>query len=102
MGFDFVIYDYDNNETICHVKDYNVSDIKEIFVWIVSGDETGSLTMKDGSIYDFDASDTRIMTFNDGSYTLTDKEDIEKWLNFKPTEEELHETLSYVRQEKWG
>ena len=102
MGFDFTIYDFGNRETVCHVKEHNLSDVKEIFVWVVSGDETGNLTMQDGTIYDFDASDDRIVDFNDGSYTIKGKEDIEKWLNFKPTEKEFHSTLSYVRQEKWG
>lgn len=102
MGFDFVIYDYDNREIVCHVEGYNISDIKEIFVWIISGDETGNLTMKDGTIYDFDASGNRIIDFNDGSYIVKGKENIEKWINFQPTEKESLLTFSYVRQEKWG
>lgn len=102
MGFDFTIYDYDNRKTICHVKKHNLSDVKEIFVWVVSGDETGDLTMQDGTVYSFDASDNRIMSFDDGCYTINEKEEIEKWFNFKPTDKELHDTLSYVRQSKWG
>lgn len=102
MGFDFTIYDYDNREIVCHVEGYNISDIKEIFVWIISGDETGNLTMQDGTIYDFDASGNRIIDFNDGSYIVEGKENIEKWFNFKPTKKESCLTLSYVRQEKWG
>lgn len=102
MGFDFVIYDYDNQKTICHVEGYDISDIKEIFIWIITGDETGSLTMQDGTVYNFDASDNRFEDFNDGSYTVKGKENIEKWLNFQPTEKESHLTFSYVRQRKWG
>lgn len=102
MGFDFTIYDYDNREIVCHVKKYNISDIKEIFIWIVAGDETGSLTMQDGTVYDFDASSNRLADFNDGAYTVEGEENIEKWLNFKPTEKESHLILSYVRQGKWG
>lgn len=102
MGFDFTIYDYDNRETVCHVKKHNLSDVKEIFVWVVSGDETGDLTMQDGTIYDFDASGNRVINFDDGSYIVEGKENIEKWFNFKPTEKESHLTLSYVRQDKWG
>lgn len=102
MGFDFVIYDYENQKTICHVEGYDISDIKEIFIWIVTGDETGSLTMQDGTIYDFDASGNRIINFDDGSYIVKGKENIEKWLNFQPTEKESHLTFSYVRQGKWG
>ena len=102
MGFEFTIYDYSNRETVCHIKKHNLSDVKEIFVWVVSGDETGDLLMSDGTVYSFDASDNRIMSFDDGCYTINEKEDIEKWFNFKPTEKESHSTLSYVRQTKWG
>lgn len=102
MGFDFTIYNYDNRETVCHVKKHNLSDVKEIFVWVVSGDETGDLTMQDGTVYDFDASGNRVINFDDGSYIVEGKENIEKWFNFKPTEKESHLTLSYVRQDKWG
>ena len=102
MGFDFVIYDYKNQKTICHVEGYGISDIKEIFIWIVTGDETVSLTMQDGTVYDFDASDNRFADFDDGSYIVEGKKNIEKWLNFQPTEKESHLTFSYVRQGKWG
>lgn len=102
MGFDFIIYDYGNQETICHVKEHNLSDVKEIFVRIVSGDETGNLVMQDGTIYDFDASSDRIIDFDDGSYIIEEKENIEKWFNFKPTKKESRLILSYVRQDKWG
>ncbi len=102
MGFEFTIYDYSNRETVCHVKKHNLSDVKEIFVCVVSGDETGDLLMSDGTVYSFDASDNRIMSFDDGCYTINEKEDIEKWFSFKPTEKESHSTLSYVRQTKWG
>ena len=102
MGFEFTIYDYSNRETVCHVKEHNLSDVKEIFICVVSGDETGDLLMSDGTVYSFDASDNRIMSFDDGCYIINEKEDIEKWFNFKPTEKELHDTLSYVRQSKWG
>lgn len=102
MGFDFTIYNYGNRETVCHVKKHNLSDVKEIFVWVVSGDETGDLTMQDGTVYDFDASGNRVINFDDGSYIVEGKENIEKWFNFKPTEKESHLTLSYVRQDKWG
>lgn len=58
--------------------------------------------MSDGTVYSFDASNNRIMSFDDGCYTINEKEEIEKWFNFKPTDKELHDTLSYVRQSKWG
>lgn len=58
--------------------------------------------MQDGTIYDFDASGNRVINFDDGSYIVKGKENIEKWFDFKPTKKESHLTLSYVRQEKWG
>lgn len=76
--------------------------LKKFLFWIVTGDETVSLTMQDGAVYNFDASDNRFEDFNDGSYTVEGKENIEKWLNFQPTEKESHLTFSYVRQRKWG
>lgn len=58
--------------------------------------------MQDGTIYDFDASSDRTIDFDDGSYIIEEKENIEKWLNFKPTKKESRLILSYVRQDKWG
>ena len=101
MGFAFTVYDYDNKPAVHYISDYKVSDIKEIFVNIISGDETGFIMMRDGTIYDFDASKTRTMNFDDGGYSITDKEDIAKWVKFKALKGS-RETVSYVRQRKWG
>ena len=101
MGFAFTVYDYDNKPAVYYISDYKVSDIKEIFVSIISGDETGFIMMWDGIIYDFDASKTRTMNFDDGGYSIADKEDIVKWIKFK-TLKNSRETVSYVRQRKWG
>lgn len=102
MGFEFTIYDWDNQETVCYVKDHDMSDVKEIFINVISGDETGDLLMSDGTVYSFDASNNRMMSFDDGCYSLVEAKDIMDWLNFKPTEKEFHSTLSYYRQAKWG
>ena len=101
MGFAFTVYDYGNKPTVYYISDYKVSDIKEIFVNIISGDETDFIMMWDGTIYDFDASKTRTMNFDDGCYSITDKEDIAKWIKFKALKGS-RETVSYVRQRKWG
>lgn len=101
MSFAFTIYDYDNKPTVHYVNDYKVSDIKEIFINIISGDETGFIMMQDGTIYDFDASKNRVMNFDDGGYFITNKEDIEKWIKFKALKGSC-ETVSYVRRRKWG
>ena len=101
MGFAFTVYDYDNKPAVHYISGYKVSDIKEIFVNIISGDETGFIMMWDGTIYDFEASKTRTMNFDDGGYSITDKKDIERWIKFKALKGSC-ETVSYVRQRKWG
>lgn len=98
----FDIYDFDNRTTTITIPNNEVDDIKRIDITVLSGDETVDVVLKDNSVFDFDASKTRTMTFYDGFYAVEGKENIEKWLNFKPTAEELHDTLSYVRQAKWG
>lgn len=98
----FDIYDYDNGVTTCTIPNYEIDDIKRIDVTVLSGDETVDVVFKDGSIFDFDASETRAMNFYDGSYTIDEKEDIEKWLNFVPSKKEPIFTFSYERQAKWG
>lgn len=103
----FDIYDFDNQVTTITIPNSEVDDIKRIDITVLSGDETVDIVLKDGSIFDFDASDfdasdCRTMSFYDGFYTVEGKENIEKWLNFQPTEKESHLTFSYVRQGKWG
>lgn len=98
----FDIYDFDNKATTITIPNSEVDDIKRIDVTVLSGDETVDVVLKDGSIFDFDASDCRTMSFYDGSYVVEGKEDIEKWLNFKPSKKEPIRTFSYERQAKWG
>lgn len=85
------IYDYDNKETKITLPDKN---IKEIYVHVLSGDETGYVRFEDDSRIDFDASDCRIVGYDDGKYFVTGK-DIQKWINFKPPH---YGTNSYRRQ----
>lgn len=98
----FDIYDFDNKVTTITIPNSEVDDIKRIDVTVLSGDETVDVVLKDGSIFDFDASDCRAMNFYDGSYTVEGKEDIEKWLNFEPSKKAPIFTFSYERQAKWG
>ena len=61
-------------------------------------DETGFINLKDGTSIDFDASDDRCMTYYDGGYTVSDPEDIKKWLEFKPDDSR---TISYTRRNQF-
>jgi hypothetical protein len=85
------IYDYASKETKIALPD---KEILRICVTVISGDETGWVEFTDGSRTHFDASDCRIVSFYDGNY-IVEGEDIEKWLNFVPSER----TASYERQE---
>lgn len=87
------IYDYDDKEVQVEVPD---KEIKEIFVHVLSGDETGLIEFADGTSIHFDASNCRMMSFDDGCYSV-EGEDIEKWLNFEPNKNSF--CYSYDRQE---
>lgn len=87
-----IIYDYAGNEVNIDLPD---KEISEIFVEVISGDETGIVTFTDGTTVHFDASDCRMMNFYDGDYCVTGA-NIQKWLDFKPSSKR---TASYERQE---
>lgn len=87
------IYDYANCEQKIVLPN---KKIVEIDVLVVTGDETGFVRFEDGTKINFDASHSRITDFIDGRYTV-EGEDIEKWLNFKPSGKRI--TISYERQE---
>lgn len=74
------IYQFDNKATEIQLPD---KEIQEIFIIVLSGDETGTVTFTDGSVLPFDASDSRIMDFIDHGYSVTGG-NIEKWLSFGP------------------
>lgn len=85
------VYDYDNK-----AKEINLPDKKiiSIYVHILSGDETGMIVFEDGDVITFDASDFRLVGYDDGSYVVNGDK-IEEWINFQPT----GGTVSYKRQE---
>ena len=89
------IYDYDDK-----VKEVEIPDdkhIKAIHVTIWSGDETGFMTFVEGGCVDFDASDNRYVSDYDGQY-IVDSDNVQKWLNWTPTNGEYLLPYSYVRQ----
>lgn len=91
-----IIYDYANNPIEVELPHKAIS---EIFVAVITGDETGFVKFEDGSKFYFDASDDRLCDFNDGYYIVL-KDRVEEWLNFKPSKKRL--TYSYERQELFG
>lgn len=76
-----VIYDYDDNEKVC---DLGNEPIRELMVEVLSGDEVLWVEYENGKRERFDSSESRCMCFYDGTYWLSDKKSIEKWLKWKP------------------
>lgn len=89
------IYDFEDKAKNIEIPAKSVDEILLIQVNVKSGDETGYVALKNGCLIHFDASDCRIMGFDDGSYVLNTVESIKKWLNYKPSGER---TASYERQ----
>ena len=89
------IYDYANDTVEVEIPAKTADDIEDIYVHVLSGDETGSVKCKNGDIVEFGASDCRLRGFDDGWYIVTNPEAIKKWLEFEPTG---YETASYQRQ----
>lgn len=93
------VYDWDNKPKFIDVPVESIDDIASIDICVISGDKTGSINLKDGTIIPFDASDDRVITYYDGEYTLSDPEDIEKWIEFKPDDSR---TISYLRRNQFN
>ena len=92
------VYDWDNNPKFIDVPVESIDGIASIDICVLSGDETGFINLKDGTIIPFDASDDRVKTYYDGDYTLSDPESIEKWIEFKPDDSR---TISYLRRNQF-
>ena len=73
------IYDYHNKKTDVLVPDDKA--ILGIYVHIVSGDETGFILFDDCSRLCFDASNCRIMGYDDGDY-FVEGDNIKRWIDF--------------------
>lgn len=92
------VYDYNNSNTIVPLKNgHTTKDIKSIYVTILTGDEVGTIYYNDGDSQQFDAFTDprgRYNDFNDGSYTV---KDVQRWIDFKPDEEDRWCTYAYQR-----
>ena len=89
-NLNIAVYDYNNKPTYIPIPD---KEIKEIYVNVQSGDETGTITFQDGESIHFDASSNRTYSYDDGDYTVTG-DNIQKWIDFVPP---LYTTASYNR-----
>lgn len=87
------LYDYANNAVEVELPD---KETKAIYVHVISGDETGIVNFTDGTHIYFDASDSRMIGYDDGSYTV-EGDMINKWLTWKPSGKRT--TAAYERQE---
>ena len=84
---EFYCYDYLNRKK--PIKQYNslnvLKNITKIEVTVMSGDETGCFYgVCNGNPwkYRFDAAESRFTSYDDGSYTVEGKENIENWINW--------------------
>lgn len=91
----FNIYDYADQPIEIETQD---KPIEEIFVQILSGDETIVVIYADDDEDEFDSANDRIESYNDGFYIVT-KEFLDEWMNWKPQEGET--CYSYHRQRQF-
>lgn len=80
---EFYCYDYLNRPTTFSKN--AMENITKIEVTVMSGDETGCFYgVYNGKPwqYRFDAAESRFASYDDGSYTVDGKENIEKWINW--------------------
>ena len=82
---EFYVYDYLNRAGKFVPSEKSFRNITKIEVTVMSGDETGCFYgVYNGNPwqYKFDAMESRFQSYDDGSYTVEGKENIEKWINW--------------------
>lgn len=80
---EFYCYDYLNRPATFSKN--SMENITKIEVTVMSGDETGCFYgVYNGKPwkYRFDAAESRFASYDDGSYTVEGRENIEKWINW--------------------
>ena len=80
---EFYCYDYLNRQTTFSKN--AMENITKIEVTVMSGDETGCFYgVCNGRPwqYRFDAAESRFASYDDGSYTVEGRENVEKWINW--------------------
>ena len=86
--YDFYCYDY-LNRPVTFSKNA-MENITKIEVTVMSGDETGCFYgVYNGKPwkYKFDAAESRFASYDDGSYTVEGRENVEKWINWSYDQE---------------
>lgn len=91
----FNIYNYADEPIEIEAQD---KSIDEIFVQIFSGDETIIIIYADNDKDEFDSSNDRIASYDDGFY-LVSKQHLDEWMNWKPQKDER--CYSYHRQRQF-
>lgn len=82
---EFCVYDYLNRAGKFVPSEKALRNITKIEVTVMSGDETGCFYgVLNGNPwqYKFDAAESRFQSYDDGSYTVEGRENIEKWINW--------------------
>lgn len=82
---EFCVYDYLNRAGKFVPSEKALRNITKIEVTVMSGDETGCFYgVYNGNPwqYRFDAAESRFQSYDDGSYTVEGRENIEKWINW--------------------
>lgn len=92
----FQIYGFNNEPRTILLLNRDVADISQIFVRVLSGDETGFVEFTDGKREYFDSSCSRFTEYFDGEY-IVKGEDIPKWLEFRASSG----TIAYRRRDKF-
>ena len=80
---EFYCYDYLNRPATFSKN--AMENITKIEVTVMSGDETGCFYGVYNGIpwqYRFDAAESRFASYDDGSYTVEGRENVEKWINW--------------------
>ena len=96
---EFYCYDYLNRPAT--LSKNAIENITKIEVTVMSGDETGCFYgVYNGTPwqYTFDAAESRFASYDDGSYTVEGRENIEKWINWSyDTEKAIYAEYSMER-----
>ena len=82
---EFYCYDYLNRAGKFVPSEKTFRNITKIEVTVISGDETGCFYgVLNGNPWQckFDAMESRFQSYDDGSYTVEGRENIEKWINW--------------------
>lgn len=82
---EFCVYDYLNRAGKFVPSEKALRNITKIEVTVMSGDETGCFYgVYNGNPWQFkfDAAESRFQSYDDGSYTVEGRENIEKWINW--------------------